>query len=399
MNFQLVSRSEKNLLSFIFASFVYSVTAERETCALLQKGVAAIFGPQTLASLEHIRSITDVVEVPFIDTKWNMHPVDPVLTSDHRNEYTINLHPDVTTLGSAFIDLVIQYNWDVVTILYENNESMMRLKEIFTRTAKILYPNTFRMVVKQLVHTEENGYRDVLREVHKDKSYMIILDCSKDIIEDVLTQAQQIGMVSEDYYYLLTSLDAHTVDLSSFKYGGTNFTAFRMIDTNKMEVKSVIHDIVSKEIAQGRTIDIQDGNLDTTTALIYDAVHLFALALHELNMIQDINIGPLDCTGETSWAHGSSLINYMKLTEFNGLSGLIKFDAHGLRTIFDLDILELQSTGLEPIGTWNIIDSLNMTRIAEVMDFANPINIMANKTFTVVSVEAAPYTMLKEEVR
>ena len=142
----------------------------------------------------------------------------------------------------------------------------------------------------------------------------------------------------------------------------------------------------------------QDGNLDTTTALIYDAVHLFALALHELNMIQDIQIGPLDCTGETSWAHGSSLINYMKLTEFNGLSGHIKFDAHGLRTIFDLDILELQSTGLEPIGTWNIIDSLNMTRIAEITEFANPINIMANKTFTVVSVEAAPYTMLKEVV-
>lgn len=88
----------------------------------------------------------------------------------------------------------------------------------------------------------------------------------------------------------------------------------------------------------------------------------------------------------------------MKLTEFNGLSGHIKFDAHGLRTIFDLDILELQSTGLEPIGTWNIIDSLNMTRIAEITEFANPINIMANKTFTVVSVEAAPYTMLKEVV-
>ena len=86
-------------------SFVYSVTAERETCALLQKGVAAIFGPQTLASLEHIRSITDVVEVPFIDTKWNMHPVDPVLTSDHRNQYTMNLHPDVTTLGKFIVTL------------------------------------------------------------------------------------------------------------------------------------------------------------------------------------------------------------------------------------------------------------------------------------------------------
>ena len=90
--------------------------------------------------------------------------------------------------------------------------------------------------------------------------------------------------------------------------------------------------------------------MDTTTALIYDAVHLFALALHELNMIQNIEIGSLDCTGETSWAHGSSLINYMKMTQFNGLSGKIKFDSQGLRTDFDLDVLELQATGLEPIG-------------------------------------------------
>ena len=73
----------------------------------------------------------------------------------------------------------------------------------------------------------------------------------------------------------------------------------------------------------------QNGNLDTTTALIYDAVHLFALALHELNMIQDININSLDCTGEKSWEHGSSLINYMKLTTFNGLSGMIQFDSQG----------------------------------------------------------------------
>ena len=36
----------------------------------------------------------------------------------------------------AFIDLVVKYGWDSVTILYEDNDSMMRLKEIFTRTTK-----------------------------------------------------------------------------------------------------------------------------------------------------------------------------------------------------------------------------------------------------------------------
>jgi hypothetical protein len=33
-------------------------------------------------------------------------------------------------------------------------------------------------------------------------------------------------------------------------------------------------------------INLRDGNLDTDTALIYDSVHLFALALHELSGIQ-----------------------------------------------------------------------------------------------------------------
>jgi hypothetical protein len=97
------------------------VTAERETCGLLQKGVAAIFGPQNMASAEHIRSITDVAEVPFIDTKWNMHPVNPILTSMTKSQYVINLHPDVTTLGkccgyiSTFIKLYLSQN------IFKNN--------------------------------------------------------------------------------------------------------------------------------------------------------------------------------------------------------------------------------------------------------------------------------------
>ncbi len=35
--------------------------------------------------------------------------------------------------------------------------------------------------------------------------------------------------------------------------------------------------------------DSKDGNLDTNTALIYDAVHLFALALHQVSQIQVIS--------------------------------------------------------------------------------------------------------------
>ena len=88
----------------------------------------------------------------------------------------------------------------------------------------------------------------------------------------------------------------------------------------------------------GRSLDFTElsGGLDLESALIYDAVHLFALALDELSKIQEINIVPINCEQGDSWEHGSSLINYMKLREFTGLSGRIKFDTQGLRTLFDI---------------------------------------------------------------
>ena len=58
----------------------------------------------------------------------------------------------------------------------------------------------------------------------------------------------------------------------------------------------------------------------------------------------------MDCYSDKAWSHGSSLINYMKFGDFVGLSGNIKFDTYGRRTNLYLDVLELQATGLEPIG-------------------------------------------------
>ena len=72
-----------------------------------------------------------------------------------------------------------------------------------------------------------------------------MLDCEKTILEEVLIQSQQVGLVSQGFYFFLTSLDAHTVHLENFKYGGTNFSAFRMVDVDKPEVSNVIFNIVS----------------------------------------------------------------------------------------------------------------------------------------------------------
>merc|ERR1719481_2174305 len=148
----------------------------------------------------------------------------------------------------------------------------MTLKEIFEKTSRVSPAEQFRIVVKKLQHNG-NGYRDVLKEIWLSESNLIVLDCEKKILEEVLKQCQQVGLISQGYFFFLTSLDAHTVNLDDFKYGGTNFTAFRMVDVDKPEVQNVIYSIVegmiNKELRAA--VNVPEGNLDTTTALIYDS--------------------------------------------------------------------------------------------------------------------------------
>lgn len=48
------------------------------------------------------------------------------------------------------------------------------------------------------------------------------------------------------------------------------------------------------------------------TALIYDAVKLFADALQRLKVSKNIDSKKLYCNQSNSWEHGLSVINYMK---------------------------------------------------------------------------------------
>nr|CAD7577210.1 unnamed protein product [Timema californicum] len=167
----------------------------------------------------------------------------------------------------------------------------------------------------------------LLKQIKNSAESHIVLDCSTDRIYDVLKQAQQIGMMSDYHSYLITSLDLHSVDLEEFKYGGTNITAFRLVDPEKPELQKVVrewvygeHEIrpeagprLSQALQRGINSLECPPNEHTETALMYDAVHLFAKALHDLDSSQRIDIKPLSCDAVDTWPHGYSLINYMKI--------------------------------------------------------------------------------------
>ena len=84
-------------------------------------------------------------------------------------------------------------------------------------------------------------FRPVLKELADIQARHIVLACKRDILWQVLNQAQQVGMMTKDQSWILTNLDAHTIDFDPFKYDFTNLTLFRSVDYQRPFVLHSLH--------------------------------------------------------------------------------------------------------------------------------------------------------------
>lgn len=113
-------------------------------------------------------------------------------------------------------------------------------------------PSEFPIAVRQL--SDSGDFRPLLKQIKNSAEAHIVLDCSTEKVYEVLKQAQQIGMMSDYHSYLITSLDLHVVDLDEFKYGGTNITAFRIVNPDKDLVQNTIQEWETNEARQNRKV-------------------------------------------------------------------------------------------------------------------------------------------------
>lgn len=126
---------------FVFFLFSFKV------CELLTNGVSGMFGPMAGDTAPIVQSICDFKEIPHIQTRWDIN--------QKRGSCQINLYPHPNTLAKvitihwniimyhklmcnnimimilqALIDLIVAVNWESFTIIYENNDSLMKITNI-----------------------------------------------------------------------------------------------------------------------------------------------------------------------------------------------------------------------------------------------------------------------------
>ncbi|XP_056638599.1 glutamate receptor ionotropic, kainate 2-like isoform X1 [Diorhabda sublineata] len=354
--------------------------ASKATCSLLAQGVVGILGPLSEDNSNTVQSICDLKEIPHLEVRWDDYPANGTL---------INLHPYPDTLTRTYYDLIAAWGWQNFVILYENNESLQRVGEII----KLFNPRKNRIVLRQLNIQSGGDYRRVLKEVWRSGATHFLLDCSIEILEEVLKQAQQVGLMTNKHHFIITNLDLHTIELMPYQYSETNITGMRFVDPDEEELGEKAAKIYEKSqpTFPGYKLRLQE-------ALTFDAIKMFAKALEASEPLVEAN--PISCyNDDEKLRSGTTIVNEMKNLEYTGLTGPIKFDIKGFRTSFALDVFELMEGGQTVVGHWNTSKSpsLNISRLRHNEEYDGNSDIR-NKTFKVMITLTEPYGMRVESM-
>uniref|UniRef100_A0ABI7WXG4 Glutamate receptor n=1 Tax=Felis catus TaxID=9685 RepID=A0ABI7WXG4_FELCA len=313
-----------------------SFEASKKACDQLSLGVAAIFGPSHSSSANAVQSICNALGVPHIQTRWK-HQV-----SDNKDSFYVSLYPDFSSLSRAILDLVQFFKWKTVTVVYDDSTGLIRLQELIKAPSRY----NLRLKIRQLPADTKDA-KPLLKEMKRGKEFHVIFDCSHEMAAGILKQALAMGMMTEYYHYIFTTLDLFALDVEPYRYSGVNMTGFRILNTENTQVSSII----------------------------------------EKWSMERLQAPPKPDSG---------LLDGFMTAHWEGLTGRITFNkTNGLRTDFDLDVISLKEEGLEKIGTWDPASGLNMTESQKGKP-ANITDSLSNRSLIVTTILEEPYVLFKK---
>lgn len=365
-----------------------SFDVSKKVCREIAAGCKVIFGPGTRVSSSHVQSMCKFLAIPHIQAHWDPRDVITDTKDPDKDHFSLNLYPYYLSLSTAFRNLIDYWKWTQFTVIYEDNDGLIRLQEVL----KVSNLPETKVTVRKINDNPES-YISLFKDLKERGEYRIIIDCHVSRVGIIMEKALQVNAVSEYFHYLFTTLDLGLVELEQFKHAGANITGMRLVDPERPLVTAVTgewkYEMFSSSSRTSPLID-QTG-IPTETALMYDAVYLFARGLHGVQNAKNMNFRQnIMCNSSTSWEDGISLLNYMKTMDFEGLTGRIHFGKYGERSEFTLDITKLDKPGLKKIGTWDSKTGVNITE--DVRENRKKISDhLANKTLIVTTVLDDPY--------
>ncbi|KAL0880160.1 hypothetical protein ABMA27_002631 [Loxostege sticticalis] len=345
----------------------------QHVCSLAEESVIGIIDGIGGRGSEIIQSLCDSMELPHVLIRY-----DFTYSSDWS---LLNLYPSPIVYNKVVEQMVLRKEWKNFTIMYIRGRSLFRLHNLLQMGNDT---DNYAIGVREL---SGKDYRDVLINAKENGYTNFVVDCPSRHLEQLLLQAQQVGLMADEHSYIILSPDLFTLDMERYRYGGVNMTGFRLMDLKASENLWEFTEHYNAET--GKTMLPEQ--LKTELLLVYDAIQVFAGALQKL---KGVEAQPLNCENYDAWMYGSSLLNFMKTNKVEGLTRTLLFDGLGERTDVIFDVLELTSSGNQTIGTWKH-NKLDIQRPFVPDAELTENTALKNKTLKVLITTTGPYGYLK----
>ncbi|KAL6109230.1 grik5 [Pungitius sinensis] len=349
-------------------------------CQILPKGVVSVIGPASSpASGSTVSHICGEKEIPHVKIGPEETPRLPYLRFA-----SVTLYPSNEDLSLAIGAILRSFSYPSASLVCAKAECLLRLEELVRRFLISRETLSIRMLDDNLDPTP------LLKEIRDDKVATIIIDANASVSYLILKKASELGMTSAFYKYILTTMDFPLLRLDDIVDEQSNIVGFSMFNTTHPFYLEFIR---SLNLSWREGCDLTYPGPALSSALMFDAVHVVVGAVRELNRSQEIGVKPLSCTSPQIWQHGTSLMNYLRMVEYDGLTGRVEFNSKGQRTNYTLRILEKHRGGHKEIGVWYSNNTLAMNSTS--LDI-NVSETLANKTLIVTTILENPYVMRRQ---
>ncbi|XP_058983281.1 glutamate receptor ionotropic, kainate 2 [Musca domestica] len=301
------------------------------------------------------------------------------------HQLRLNVYPAEHMLSKAYSDIILNYGWRKFTLVYDvdDDTAPMRLQDILQ--LRDLYIDAVR------VRTFRKGddYRNLWKSMQGDRR--VILDCSPDVLVDILNASIPFDMTGQFNHLFLTNMGNLEGVLEPLRNNETfslNITAVRLKES-----------YVNMNFADKENLAREEQPRKLLPNLIHDAVMLYYLALKNISSHYMIEDSPqyfcenLDFSGEMQrWPFGEYTRRVMGqafyLNDSYFKHGQIQFDSYGYRTQFEIEIYEPVDN--YNLAVWNTNGHIRNEHISN--------NVTKKIVYKVATRIGAPYFMEREDM-
>ncbi|CAK1555312.1 unnamed protein product [Leptosia nina] len=323
----------------IYLQVVDSYSTALELCPYTSdnKGIVALIDPRpTGGTCDVTCLLCNRLNISHLSMGWE--PPDSL----SENTYTYLYHPPPELISKAYATLIKKLQWDKFTFFYEDVGSFVRLQEVINT-----WPYKQEQILFRKLNSEGDN-RETFKNVFKVEhmSYHVI-DCAVESVRKYMMEIIQVENSTQYQSFILTNLDAYTVNLEDIPDLRANVTTMHLTRANDIKWKDM-------------NMNIANLSIRLETALAADALTHLDKAIRSMQLDNEdsyirgpysrVDDPPPLCFMNTkadyeanAWPSGDALRMALGKTTAKGFTGNIEFDEDGKRTNFVLHYSKLSN--------------------------------------------------------